>query len=487
MSELTGGRGDEEQPETIAAEPIACGELAGLFGPLAGYDKVFLAVSGGADSLAMMHLVADWLSSRAASGGDCPDVTVLTVDHGLRREARDEAVFTRKAAEALGLAGEILTADEPAPAAGVQEWARAVRYRLLLGRVDEAEGACALVTAHHRDDLAETVLMRLARGSGVDGLAAIEAVTYRGAVALVRPLLDIPKSRLVRTLEVRGVAWLEDPSNEQVAFERVRLRRARGARAALGLEDGALALTARRAARAREALEVATDALLADVVRDPRLTSAGVFAWQWSPGSLPDELAIRVLMRVLAVVGGSDAPPRLARVERLLAEMGAEGFGGATLARCVIAPVRGTGGVAGEGPYFLIYREPDREALPDVQTDLREPETWDNRFVIERSGGVEETVRLRSATRDDLAAAGFMDLRRRGPVQSLPADALRATPVVETADGKVVLLALAEMTELQEDGAVRAARGAGYRSAFLAARLIRDQRGRHRNQFLADQ
>jgi hypothetical protein len=194
-----------------------------------------------------------------------------------------------------------------------------------------------------------------------------------------------------------------------------------------------------------------------------------------------------VLMRVLAVVGGSDAPPRLARVERLLAEMGAEGFGGATLARCVIAPVRGMGPATGAGPYFLIYREPDREALPDVQTDLREPETWDNRFVIERSGRGEERVRLRSATRDDLAAAGFMDLRRRGPVQSLPADALRATPVVETADGKVVLLALAEMTELQEDGAVRAARGAGYRSAFLAARLIRDHRGRHRNQFLADQ
>ena len=215
--------------------------------------------------------------------------------------------------------------------------------------------------------------------------------------------------------------------------------------------------------------------------------SAGVFAWQWSPGSLPDELAIRVLMRVLAVVGGSDAPPRLARVERLLAEMGAEGFGGATLARCVIAPVRGTGGVAGEGPYFLIYREPDREALPDVQTDLREPETWDNRFLVERFGGGEETVRLRSARRDDLAAAGFMDLRGRGLVQSLPPEALRATPVVETANGQVSLLALGEMTELQEDAADRAARGAGYRSAFLAARLIRDHRRGHRNQFLADQ
>ena len=159
MSELTGGRGDEEQPEAVAAQPIACGEFAGLFDSLAGYDKVFLAVSGGADSLAMMHLIADWLSSRAASGRDHPDVTVLTVDHGLRREARDEAIFTRKAAEALGLAAEILTADEPAPDAGVQEWARTVRYRLLLGRSGREEGACALVTAHHRDDLAETVLM----------------------------------------------------------------------------------------------------------------------------------------------------------------------------------------------------------------------------------------------------------------------------------------------------------------------------------------
>jgi tRNA(Ile)-lysidine synthase len=491
MSDLTGGRGDDDRLNAVIGKPIARAELQGLFGLLAGYDKVFLAVSGGGDSLAMMHLVADWLSERAALGLGNPDVTVLTVDHGLRREAREEALFTRNAARGLGLRGEILTADEPAPDTGVQEWARAMRYRLLLGRAGGGEGARALVTAHHRDDLAETVLMRLARGSGVDGLAAIEAVTSRGEVALVRPLLDIPKARLIRTLEERGVAWLEDPSNEQAAFERVRLRRARDARAALGLEDGALGLTARRAARARDALEAATDALLADAVRDPRLTSAGVFAWEWPPGSLPDELVIRALMRVVAAVGGSDAPLRLARAERLVAEMAAEDFGGSTLGRCVIAPARRTGPAngpaTGDGPWFMIYREPDRAALPVVDTDLREPETWDNRFVIERLGPEGEKVRLRSVTQDDLAAAGLLGPQGRDAVHGIAADALRATPAIETADGRVILPSLGQLADLKGDSIIMAACGTGYRVRFLAERLIKERRGGRRIRFSIDQ
>ena len=487
MSELTGGRGDDKRLNAVEGKPVARTELDGLFGSLALYDKVFLAVSGGGDSLAMMHLVADWLSKRAARGQGQPDVTVLTVDHGLRREAREEALFTRNAAEALGLSGEILTADEPAPDTGVQEWARAMRYRLLLGRAGGEEGARALVTAHHLDDLAETVLMRLARGSGVDGLAGIEAVTYRGEVALVRPLLDIPKSRLVQTLEERGVAWLEDPSNEQVAFERVRLRRAAAAREALRLEDGALALTARRAARARDALEAVTDGLLANAARDPRLMCGGVFASDWSLGSLPDDLAIRVLMRVVSAVGGSDAPLRLARAERLVAEMGAEGFGGATLGRCVIAPVRGRASAAGDGPWFMIYREPDRAPLPVVDTDLSRPTTWDNRFVIERLGPEGEAVRLRPVTQDDLAAAGLAGPQGRDQVHGIPFDALRATPAIETADGRVMLPALGQLADLKGDSAMKAACGTGYGVRFLAERLINEWRGGRRIRFPIDQ
>jgi tRNA(Ile)-lysidine synthase len=487
MSELTGGRGDYDRLNAVEGKPVAGAELDRLFETLAPYDKVFLAVSGGGDSLAMMHLVADWLSKRAARCQGHPDVMVLTVDHGLRREARDEALFTRNAAEALGLSGEILTADEPAPDAGVQEWARVMRYRLLLGRAGGEEGARALVTAHHRDDLAETVLMRLARGSGVDGLAGIEAVTYRGEVALVRPLLDIPKARLIRTLEERGVTWLEDPSNEQVAFERARLRRAGDARAALGLEDGALALTARRAARARDALEAVTDGLFADAVRDPRLTSAGVFAWEWPPGSLPDELAIRMLMRVVAAVGGGDAPLRLARAERLVVEMGAEGFGGATLGRCVIAPVRGRASATGDAPWFMIYREPDRAVLPVVDTDLRRPTTWDNRFVIERLGPEGEMVRVRCVTHDDLAATGLAGPQGRDVVHGIPFDALRSTPAIETTDGRVMLPALGQLADLKGDSVIKAACGIGYGVRFLAERLIKVGRGGRRIRFSIDQ
>lgn len=478
MSELNRGAGDEGQRETDEARPVLVEELDALFDLLRAYDKIFLAVSGGADSLALMHLVADWLSGRATDAAVQDGVTVLTVDHGLRREARVDALFVKQAAEARGLRAEILKVDEAAPASGIQEWARAVRYRLLFGRAAGQGGCCAVVTAHHRDDLAETVLMRLSRGSGIDGMAAMAPVTFREGVALLRPLLDIPKSRLIQTLAVRGVTWIEDPSNEQLTFERVRLRRATRARAELGLGDAALSLTARRMARARDALETLTDAVLTSGLGDPRLRRAGVFPWVYPAGQLPDELAIRALQRVVSAVGGAAKMLRLARVERLFADMASAGFRGASLGRCVITAGPRIGRRGHDEALFYIYREVDRSELPVIETEFRTAVIWDNRFVVSRAGPENGKVRVRAAGSEDLTA---MACGGRGDIiASLPPDALRATPVVETADGQVTLLVCEGLERFEPGSGELGTQNGSYQCRFLEERLVRDRPDRVR-------
>jgi tRNA(Ile)-lysidine synthetase-like protein len=150
---------------------IGADELEGLFGPLAGAigGACALAVSGGSDSTALMVLFADWLRQ---TGADPRAHTVLTIDHGLRAESPAEARAVADRATTLGFRHAVLVWDGPKPQTGIQAAAREARYRLMGGRMAE-DGVAALLVAHTRDDQAETLLMRLARGSGLDGLSAM--------------------------------------------------------------------------------------------------------------------------------------------------------------------------------------------------------------------------------------------------------------------------------------------------------------------------
>ena len=184
----------------MSAPPLGASEAKELLASLARFSRVALAVSGGPDSLALMHLVARWRSMRGAR----PEVTVLTVDHGLRPSSRDEALMVAELARRLGLRHAILNwaGKEQAPA-GLQARARIARYDLMAAYC-HANDIPALVTAHHLDDQAETFLMRLKRGSGLDGLAAIPERGSWGGIEVLRPLLDVPKARLVATLAEQG-------------------------------------------------------------------------------------------------------------------------------------------------------------------------------------------------------------------------------------------------------------------------------------------
>ncbi|WP_442753875.1 tRNA lysidine(34) synthetase TilS [Methylocystis sp. JAN1] len=270
------------------------------------HRSLLLAVSGGPDSVALMLLCAHW-PERGAH-----DVAVATVDHGLRGAARAEAEQVGAWARALGFSHHLLTWEGDKPSTRIQERARAARYALLEGCAREI-GASAIVTAHHADDQAETILFRLTRGSGVSGLAGMAAASRCGTVALLRPLLGFRKTELIGICEKAGHAYYSDPSNKDDAYARARLRKLMPTLAELGLDAQALLRLAARAARADAALESCAKAARARAL----LHSDAAYA-RFDPAALCD-LPLELLQRVLAGEIerlAPQAPIRLDRLER---------------------------------------------------------------------------------------------------------------------------------------------------------------------------
>ena len=243
---------------------FSASELESLFGWMRRHARLALAVSGGGDSTALMHLCARW---RNTADTPVPDLHVLSVDHGLHPDSAAVARRVCARARALGLPCTVLRWQGDKPETGIEEAARTVRHALL-AEWCMAHGA-ALVMAHTLEDQAETLLMRLARGAGLDGLAAmVRETTAPGApVPLLRPLLGVSRSALRDWLREEGIDWHEDPANTDERFERVRLRRAWPHLTALGLIPEKLALSADRLRRAREACAHYTDQAWREHVR----------------------------------------------------------------------------------------------------------------------------------------------------------------------------------------------------------------------------
>ena len=318
------------------------------------------------------------------------DLIVLTVDHGLRPAAAAEAQTVAKAANAAGLTCHILTRKAPDSGTAIQEDARADRYRMLCAAARE-HGADAIATGHTAEDQAETLLMRLARGSGVDGLAAMAPVSRIEGLALLRPLLDQTKRSLQAVLQVLGVAWTEDPSNADPAFERPRLRTPGLTLAAAGLTRDPLALSARRLGRARAALEAGRDeANRALVTLHPEgwvsLPRAGFEA-------LPEEIRIRLLGFWLAAMGTSQSYQRLSAHEKIVADISAEEAIVTTLAGCTIIASART---------INIVRETGRIGLPRMDLNPGQAILWDRRFRVHLPASATSSVLIRTVLRADL-------------------------------------------------------------------------------------
>ena len=231
--------------------PISAQHAKRLFADWKGAPAIILAVSGGPDSIALMWLAARW--RRALVRG--PRLIAVTVDHGLRAEAAAEARDVKRLARALDLPHRSMRWTGAKPKSGVPAAARAARYRLLAKAARE-NGATHILTAHTRDDQAETLLMRLLRGSGVAGLAAMAPVTEREGLLLARPFLNVSKSQLIATLKKAKIAFADDPTNRDVNFTRPRIRAVMPILAAEGGDARNLARLAARLARANAAIEI---------------------------------------------------------------------------------------------------------------------------------------------------------------------------------------------------------------------------------------
>jgi tRNA(Ile)-lysidine synthase len=337
-------------------------EIDKLFSPLKRFRHLVLAVSGGPDSTALMLLAAQWKGAVKFS--------VLTVDHRLRPQSRREALKVREWAQRQGFDAHVLSWREAKPNAALQARAREARYRLMAQWCAE-QGAQGVVTAHTLEDQAETLLMRLARGSGIDGLSAMAEESMVHGVRVLRPLLAVERRRLRAFLIAQGQAFFDDPSNANPAFERIRFRQSAEALEKLGLEPHALARTARRLTRARRALEQTTDELERTTVRHQTEGHAIVALEQFA--AAPEDIRVRLLSRLLERIGGASQEARLSEIEALNAWI-AQGSGRArTLGGCRMQR---------RARSLIIGRELGRMPMKPVKIRPGETLIWDDRFAI---------------------------------------------------------------------------------------------------------
>ena len=348
-----------------AAIAVSAAEARALFRPLARAPALVLAVSGGPDSTALLLLAAQW--RRALKVG--PKLVAVTVDHGLRPESAREARAVARLARRLGVAHRTLRWQGGKPATGLQQAARTARYRLLAAAAAQAK-AGHILTAHTLDDQAETLLLRMCRGSGLAGLAAMAPiaplpVSAVGEIVLVRPLLEVPKARLVATLVRAGIAFADDPSNRDSRFTRPRLRELMPVLAREGLDAQRLAVLARRVRRAEAAIEAAVDAAATTVSQEARSGTVAFDAERFA--RLPAEVGLRLLGRTIVQTGLQAGPPRagdgglisLGKLESLHQALASADFGraGQTMRRTLQGAL-----VALAGRRLTIARAPPRRS-----------------------------------------------------------------------------------------------------------------------------
>lgn len=380
-------------------------------GPFEVQPDLAIAVSGGPDSIALALLADAWARERGGS------VLALIVDHGLRPESAAEAMDVASGLAAAGIPTRILVWSGVKPVTGVQAAARDARYWLLESAC-RAAGILHLLLGHQRDDQAETVAMRQATGSGPDGLAGMTPVSEALGVRRLRPLLSVPKARLIATLAAAGRSWVVDPGNLSPTFARGRLRADAGFDVVKHWEASV------HHAQRRAVQDSTLAEWLAAHVQPHPLGWARV-----------DRLALRecvlerqrlVLGRLLATVGGNVYPARKRVIQGLGDQLQAAGAGARWSAGGCIVAVRAR--------HLIVTREP--AGIHDATTLAPGHQwRWDGRY----------TVRYRSGPGPlDLAclgAAGIGELpavvRRRLRSAGIPATALAALPALRDPDGLV--------------------------------------------------
>lgn len=342
-------------------------DVMALFAPVAQYKCIGLAVSGGADSLALMLLAQQWAGQLI----NAPRIIVYTLDHGLRSEATQETAMVQRYAAELGLSSRALMWDGVKPKSGIQAAARKARYNLI-GAAMQQDGAEILLTAHHGDDQAETLLMRMAHGSGLKGLGGMRAETLVEGVPVFRPLLHVAKAELEAKVVANGWQWASDPSNDDPHYERVRWRHILSQLSQLGLGPSVFAGLAKRLNRAELALDAVTDDVFLAI---GSVDNFGVVRLRadafWV---LNAEIQVRLVQKSLRRVGDQRKPYALAQIEQLVSSLNSKEFAPKTLLGCRVSLHNG---------WVVIAREAGRMTKEEVKIAAGAQLEWDGRFIIE--------------------------------------------------------------------------------------------------------
>jgi len=265
-------------------------------------EKLGIAVSGGGDSVALLHILAHCFQP------DQVRLYAATVDHGLRPEAAEEARQVGELAKSLGVAHETLKWQDWDGRGNLQDQARRARYRLLSDWA-RSNGLFDVALGHTADDQAETVLMRLIRSAGVTGLAGMPVRRTVHGIGVFRPLLSIAREDLRAYLRQNGVGWAEDPSNDDLQYDRVKVRRALEVLQPLGLTAQSLAGVAHNMNKAREALDWYCFLGAREMVT---ILDGNVVVDLHKFRTLPDEIGRRLLQRALVWISGAEYAPRRA-------------------------------------------------------------------------------------------------------------------------------------------------------------------------------
>ena len=349
----------------LAVKPAAFSQFDTCFSGLEGFERIALAVSGGSDSTAMLHLVQQWNARRNFK----TDLTVFSVDHGLRAEAAKECMQVAAWSEALGLSHVTLKWTGEKPVTGLQAKARQARYDLMTEWC-LANDVPVLLTAHTADDQAETVVMRRTRTSSLKSLAGIWPSRDWNGVRVVRPLLSARREDLREFLLAQDLPWIDDPSNVDLSFERVRVR--------AQLDGNASAASC--AKDAQQHVAAVRDNASHWIKAHLNISELGLLCFPRAAlASIEADLADEMLVGLLQISGASHFP-ELKQRQSLLSWLQDEKGARRTLGGLVFAKRRDE---------ILVAREPGRIYVIPVTIPLSGEVIWDGRFLVKGPVGTE--------------------------------------------------------------------------------------------------
>ena len=341
--------------------PLTESKVRDLFSSYINHDRIALAVSGGRDSMALMYLIHRWKLGLSLN----IDIEVLTVNHNVRKAAEDECRFVHNIAEIYGFRHTVLIWEHGYIKTSFQEKARKARYKLMLDYV-RGNNINTILTAHTSDDNIETFIMRLAKGSGLDGLKSINEIRHEDGIQIQRPLLSLSRSLTTSILRSTGNEWIDDPTNDDESFERVRIRNNISSLSTFNISADNLTKTIQRLARAHESISYFTNSISQELVE---LSEHGHAVINFDKlRNYPKEIILRVFAKALTDINGGTIS--LSSLEAVYADLIKTGRS-KTLNGCQIIP---------EKNMCVIVRE--NRGISPVEIKINQRISWDGRFDV---------------------------------------------------------------------------------------------------------